>query len=102
MLNTHTEITATGEITTENYNVALDRIRDHLHAGKDYIILPVGAGSTAAIEKIQKILGVYLAPKLNEILVEQGIDISEKLKSQTVVFVSGYEHHSNDSTWQVI
>ena len=61
--NTHTETSATGKYSTTRFHSAIESIRKHVGAGKDSFVIPSGYGATGAIEKLQKLLGVYLSPK---------------------------------------
>ena len=60
--NTHTEDDATGRATTERLHQAERLIKRLLNAGRDYAVIAVGAGTTGAVERLQQILGVYVAP----------------------------------------
>lgn len=99
--NTHTETSTTGKLSTRRFHEALNIIRRHVHAGPDSFVIPTGYGATGAIEKIQKILGVYLSPKGQKTIDESlGIKLKEAMAQKAVVFVGPYEHHSNDVSWQ--
>ncbi len=99
--NTHTETSTTGRLSTQRFHQAIEMIREHVHAGPDSFVVPGGYGATGAIEKIQKILGLYLSPKGQKTIKQWlGIDLKSELGKKVVVFVGPYEHHSNDVTWQ--
>ncbi|SMF56291.1 aminotransferase class V-fold PLP-dependent enzyme [Pseudobacteriovorax antillogorgiicola] len=99
--NTHTETSATGKNSTIRFHQGIEYIRRHVNGGQDSFVIPCGYGATGAVERIQKILGLYLSPKgqktLNETL---GCDVKKELAKKFVVFVGPTEHHSNDVTWQ--
>jgi selenocysteine lyase/cysteine desulfurase len=80
--NTHTSTTVTGTLMSGAYEQAKDLIRGHVHAADDDALLFCGSGMTAAVNKLQRLLGLKTAkgPK-------------------TVVFVSHMEHHSNHTSW---
>lgn len=91
--NTHTEDDFTGSYMTRLLHEALDSIKISLNANDNYII-PVGSGATGAINKLSQILGVYIPPFTKE-------NVSYEIKgSNPVVFVSPYEHHSNELIWR--
>ncbi len=99
--NTHTETSTTGRYSTCRLHEAIEIIRRHVGAGEESFVVPAGYGATGAIEKIQKILGVYLSPKGQKVILEHlGLDIKQSLAEKIVVFVGPYEHHSNDVSWQ--
>ena len=99
--NTHTETSATGKYSTTRFHSAIESIRKHVGAGKDSFVIPSGYGATGAIEKLQKLLGVYLSPKTQK-LIEENLDINiqSELSKKIVMFVGPFEHHSNDVGWQ--
>ncbi len=99
--NTHTETSTTGKVSTQRFHQAIEMIRAHVHAGAESFVIPAGYGATGAIERIQKILGVYLSPKGLSLIEQQvGIRLKEEMAKKVVVFVGPYEHHSNDVSWQ--
>lgn len=99
--NTHTETSATGKYSTLRFHEAIEIIRKHVHAGDDSFVIPCGYGATGAVERIQKILGLYLSPK-GQNLIHQTlkVNLKEAMSQKFVVFVGPTEHHSNDVTWQ--
>src|SRR4051812_20744928 len=52
MANTHTETSWTGRLMTERYEGALRKIGRYLNASRDDVVLPVGSGSTAAVNRL--------------------------------------------------
>lgn len=99
--NTHTETSAIGKYSTKQYHDCLEFIKSHVGADEGFEIVPTGYGATGAVEKIQKILGIYMCPKTTKNLKEQfGICAQSEFKNKYVVFVGPYEHHSNDVSWQ--
>lgn len=86
--NTHSESNETGTIMTLAYNYAKNIIKKHVNASTDDILIPVGYGMTAGINKLQRLLGLrYYNLYFN--------DINEK----PIVFVTHMEHHSNHISW---
>jgi len=113
--NTHTEDGYTGGQTTKLYHDAKQMIRGCLNADDNYVVLTPGSGTTGAIMKLSQILGIYNTPatrlrklELMEKLVkdspafEEQIEVYHKANeaSRPVVFISPYEHHSNDLMWR--
>ncbi len=90
--NTHTESSITGTSMTQAYHLAQQIIKEHVHAGPDDVLLSVGAGMTAAINKWQRILGLRVPEQLADYLC-----LPEEMKP--VVFLTHMEHHSNQTTW---
>lgn len=108
--NCHTEDSLTGHATTHLLHDAERAIKDALNAGPGGKVIACGTGSTAAIHKLQEILGVAIPPATCHFLLglaeeALGDDGSEALARtirarQPVVFVGPYEHHSNEVTWR--
>jgi selenocysteine lyase/cysteine desulfurase len=90
--NTHSESSVTGGLMTHAYHHAHEIIKRHVHADADDVLLFVGAGMTAAINKFQRILGVKIPEKYRN-----AVTIPEN--DRPVVFVTHMEHHSNQTTW---
>lgn len=82
--NTHTEATVTGRQTSAYREDARQLIADACQASDDDVVLFCGAGATAAVDKLIRIL--TLAHNLNS--------------SDTVIFIGPYEHHSNELPWR--
>ena len=108
--NTHTEDDITGRSMTQLLHEAETAIKDSVNAGPDGRIIAVGTGATGAIEKLQQIVGVALAPATRKVLFDaidcpnSDIDceaIKELIGQRgPVVFVGPYEHHSNEIMWR--
>lgn len=93
--NTHTEDDSTGRLTSRRLAAAEALIKRHLNAVDSYHLVAVGAGATAAIHRLQQMLGIYLPPVTRERL-----GVSTKREDAPVVFVGPYEHHSNEISWR--
>jgi len=63
--NTHSEANVTGTSMTEAYHKAHDVIKKHVNAGPNDALLFVGFGMTAAINKLQRILGLKIPELYN-------------------------------------
>jgi selenocysteine lyase/cysteine desulfurase len=108
--NTHTEDDITGRSMTQLLHEAETAIKDSVNAGPDGRIIAVGTGATGAIEKLQQIVGVALAPATRKTLFEaigcpdSDVDcevVREMINRRgPVVFVGPYEHHSNEIMWR--
>jgi selenocysteine lyase/cysteine desulfurase len=95
--NTHTESSGTGLQTTRLREDARRIIRDALGGDDSTVILFCGSGSTAAIDKLVRILGLSLPCQL-----EERYRLSEQipLAERPVVFIGPFEHHSNELPWR--
>ena len=108
--NTHTEDDITGRSMTQLLHEAEEAIKKSVNAGPDGRIVAVGTGATGAIDKLQQIVGVALAPATRKVLFDaidcpnSDIDceaIKELIRIRgPVVFVGPYEHHSNEIMWR--
>jgi len=90
--NTHSESSVTGSAMTLAYHTAHDILRRHVNASPDDLILTVGAGMTAAVNKLQRILGLKAPEALRR-------HIHIPAAERPVVFVTHLEHHSNHTSW---
>ena len=92
--NTHTEDSATGARTTA---LALDaaRIIKACLGAQDCKLLFCGTGCTAAIKRLQEILGLVVPEALRQRVIE-----SLAPAQRPLVFVGPYEHHSNEVSWR--
>ncbi|MEX1140026.1 MAG: aminotransferase class V-fold PLP-dependent enzyme [Bacteroidota bacterium] len=90
--NTHSESNVTGTTMTQAYHRANAMIKKHVNAGPDDMLLNVGFGMTAAINKLQRIMGLKIPEQFEK-------KIALKEKDRPVVFVTHMEHHSNHTTW---
>lgn len=97
MANTHTETSATGRLMTHYYERAFRRMGEYMNAGPEDVIIPVGAGSTGAVNRLIHILGLRLPSQLED---RYGLSRYIPQASRPVVFRSLMEHHSNDITWR--
>jgi len=97
--NTHTEASMTGAQTTRLREEAREIIHNATRAPKDeYSVLFTGTGATGAIGKLMSVLGIGIPEYL-----EKKYEISDKLipvNQRPVVFISHFEHHSNELPWR--
>ena len=90
--NTHSESSVTGSSMTNAYKYAHEKIKEHVNASKDDVIITAGSGMTALINKFQRILGLKVPEQL-----KQFVNLPDELKP--IVFVTHMEHHSNQTSW---
>ncbi len=90
--NTHTETSFTGSVMTMAYHKARKKIKQHVHANEDDVLITVGTGMTGAVNKFQRILGLKVSENLKE-----HTNIPDTLRP--IVFVTHMEHHSNQTSW---
>jgi selenocysteine lyase/cysteine desulfurase len=97
--NTHTEDDITGRSMSQLLHEAEQSIKDSVNAGPQGRLVACGTGATGAIDKLQQIIGVTLAPATRRNL---GALLDEDLLAETrpVVFIGPYEHHSNELSWR--
>jgi len=90
--NTHTETSETGTLMTRAYHYAHKKIKEHVNAGPDDVIITAGFGMTEVVNKLQRILGFK-----NCATNDDGKCIPKEEKP--VVFITHMEHHSNQTSW---
>ena len=94
--NTHTEDSHVGSKTTQLAHKAARYIKRCMGGGAGDALLFCGAGTTAAIKRLQEIIGVALpSVQLRSRLLAQ-----LRAEERWVVFVGPYEHHSNLLSWR--
>lgn len=102
--NTHTETTVTGTLMSQAYEEAKHIIKQHVNADNDDALLFCGSGMTAAVNKLQRILGLRIPERVMDYTAdaEDGNIILQGGSNNTlqpVVFVTEMEHHSNHISW---
>ncbi len=97
MANTHTETSSTGRQMTRWYEDSFRRIARYVNADDGDVVLPVGAGSTGAVNRLIQVMGLRIPSAL-----EDRWSLSRLIPEaeRPVVFRSRMEHHSNDITWR--
>ena len=108
--NTHTEDDITGRSMTQLLHEAEEAIKKSVNAGPSGRIVACGTGATGAIDKLQQIVGVALAPATRKninTMLDAATGAFDAAKFQDVldqhrpvVFVGPYEHHSNEISWR--
>jgi selenocysteine lyase/cysteine desulfurase len=94
--NTHTAVSSTGRVMTQLREQARDVIRRAVNAGPDDVVVFVGSGATAAVNKLVGLLGITIPEPLER---EHHLSSHIPLDRRPVVFVGPYEHHSNQLPW---
>ena len=89
--NTHTETTLTGTTMFQAYRSARETIKSHVNANKKDCLFLAGYGMTAAINKLQRILGLRVPESMKSKITEE---------EKPVVLITHMEHHSNQITWE--
>ncbi len=97
--NTHTEDDITGRSMSQLLHEAEQAIKDSVNAGPQGRIIACGTGATGAIDKLQQIVGVTLPPATRKNLGDL-LDDAVLRRTQPVVFIGPYEHHSNELSWR--
>ena len=95
--NTHTESSGTGLQTTRFREDAREIIRRCVGATDEHAVLFCGSGSTGAIDKLVRALGLRVPSALDD-----RFDLSGHVPAdeRPVVFIGPYEHHSNELPWR--
>ncbi len=94
--NTHTESSTTGRQSTSFREEARSIIAKSINANNKDAIVFCGSGCTGAVDKLIRILRLQLPDGLSRF----GVKTKIKGKNRPVVFISPYEHHSNDVQWR--
>ena len=97
--NTHTEDDITGRSMSQLLHEAEEAIKTSVNAGPQGRLIACGTGATGAIDKLQQIIGVTLAPATRKNLGDM-LDDDILKATQPVVFIGPYEHHSNEISWR--
>lgn len=88
--NTHTETTHTGVAMTRAYHRAREIIKGRVGAGPADSLFFTGFGMTAAINKLQRMLGLRIPEGCSR----------ARSGPRPLVLVTHMEHHSNQITWE--
>lgn len=89
--NTHTESSGTGLQTTRFREEAREIIARCVGAGDDHVVVFAGTGSTGAIDKMIRVLGMATSDRWVE-TTDRG--------PRPLVLIGPYEHHSNEVPWR--
>jgi selenocysteine lyase/cysteine desulfurase len=95
--NTHTESSGTGLQTTRLREQARRILRDAVGGDDDTLVIFTGSGTTGAVDKLVRILGLRIPVELDE---RHGWSAGLREDDRPVVFVGPFEHHSNELPWR--
>jgi selenocysteine lyase/cysteine desulfurase len=95
--NTHTESSGTGLQTTRFREEARRIILDAVGGNDEYAVIFCGSGSTAAIDKMVRVLNLAVPPELDE---KYRLAAAIPRDERPVVFIGPFEHHSNELPWR--
>lgn len=90
--NTHTETSYTGTTMTRAYHHARKMIKEHVNASSEDSLFLAGFGMTAAINKLQRILGLRMPEGCSPDCPNAG--------EKPLVLITHMEHHSNQISWE--
>ncbi|KAI3509400.1 hypothetical protein L1887_24646 [Cichorium endivia] len=94
--NTHTSDNETGYRTMQILHEATGFVKKCLGGTQDDSLLFCGSGTTAAIKRLQEVMGISIPSILREKVLNSCVNGEERW----VVFVGPYEHHSNILSWR--
>lgn len=80
---------------TKMVHEAARYVKKCLGGGKEDVLLFCGSGTTAAIKRLQEVMGIAVPSILRERVIK-----SLRSEERWVVFVGPYEHHSNLLSWR--
>ncbi|HEX6871829.1 MAG TPA: aminotransferase class V-fold PLP-dependent enzyme [Micromonosporaceae bacterium] len=95
--NTHTESSGTGLQTTRLREDARAIVRDAVGGDERTVVIFAGSGSTGAIDKLVRILGLRIPAELDDVY---GFTNQIPAEQRPVVFIGPFEHHSNELPWR--
>ncbi|KAG5575145.1 hypothetical protein H5410_055279 [Solanum commersonii] len=96
--NSHTSDSYVGYQTTKIVHEAAAYVKKCLGGGEEDAIIFCGSGSTAAIKRLQEVMGISVSSTLREKVLTRCF--RNETKERWVVFVGPYEHHSNILSWR--
>ncbi|MBX7078182.1 MAG: aminotransferase class V-fold PLP-dependent enzyme [Nannocystaceae bacterium] len=94
--NSHTAVSSTGRVMTQLREKSRCLIHRAVGGGPQDEVLFVGAGATAAVNKLVGLLGLRISEPLER---EFGLSQHIPPDRRPVVFIGPYEHHSNELPW---
>ena len=77
-------------------------IKKELGGGPEDVLLFCGSGATAALKRLQEVIGVAISPLLRSYVLKSlnHNTLVDANIPQWVVFTGPYEHHSNLLSWR--
>ncbi len=95
--NTHTQSSGTGLQTSRLREDAREIIQQALGGADDLVIIFVGSGSTAAIDRFTAIMNLRIPADLDA---QYKLSAQIPASARPVVFIGPFEHHSNELPWR--
>ncbi|RZC66104.1 hypothetical protein C5167_009796 [Papaver somniferum] len=95
--NTHTSDSYVGRKTSKMVQEATEYIKKCLGGSLNDALLFCGSGTTAAIKRLQEVMGIWVPSILRDRIIQSQVMTNEE---RWVVFVGPYEHHSNILSWR--
>ncbi|KAI3903628.1 hypothetical protein MKW98_032282 [Papaver atlanticum] len=95
--NTHTSDSYVGQKTSKMVKEATEYVKKSLGGSLDDALLFCGSGTTAAIKRLQEVMGIWVPSVLRDRIIQNQILKNEE---RWIVFVGPYEHHSNILSWR--
>ncbi|MDF2434239.1 MAG: hypothetical protein JWP44_3870 [Mucilaginibacter sp.] len=97
--NTHTTATVTGTLMSKAYERAKTIVKDHVQANSNDVLIFCGSGMTAAVNKLQRILGLRIPERIFDYVKKNNDPLQLDEMLRPVVFVTHMEHNSNQTSW---
>lgn len=94
--NTHSKEATMAARTDHYYRQAREHLKKLLEIDDSFALIPCGSGATAALKRLQEILGLYIPP-MTRIRYENDLT---QLTKRPLVIVGPYEHHSNEISYR--
>lgn len=95
--NTHTEDNFVGSIISSMVRESARYMKKRLGGSSQDALLFCGSGSTAALKRLQEVMGIAIPSTLRSRVLETMKDGDPE---RCVVFTGPYEHHSNLLSWR--
>ncbi|KAI3846017.1 hypothetical protein MKW92_005448 [Papaver armeniacum] len=95
--NTHTSDSYVGRKTSKMVHEATEYVKKCLGGSLNDALLFCGSGTTAAIKRLQEVMGIWVPSILRDRIIQSQVMTNEE---RWVVFVGPYEHHSNILSWR--
>lgn len=92
MSSTYTKASATGAVISNAYSRARTLIKVHVNAAERDVLMMTGSGMSAAIDKLQHVMGFRLPTQL-----KKSLDLP--VQHRPVVFITHMEHPANRDCW---
>ncbi|KAH7276638.1 hypothetical protein KP509_39G015800 [Ceratopteris richardii] len=98
--NTHTEDSYVGSFMGKMTLSAHRYLKNVLGASENDVLIMCGSGCTAAIKRLQEVMGVAVPSPIRQELLDNIARSPSAERERWIVFVGPYEHHSNLLSWR--